>query len=172
MRLVIIYKNYFIFRWLIYQPKDPYDQLKWLADTLLEAENNDEFVHILGHIPAGASQCQHTWSREYRKIINRFAHIITAQFNGHTHNDEFNVFYASNSTMNLINVAWNGGSLTPYSYLNPNYKIYMANTKTFVSFFHQTCTLRGQSVLLLNFFSEYYFCLFRRLKMLRHGSTI
>lgn len=123
------------FRWLIYRPNDPSGQLQWLENTLLKAENDNEFVHILGHIPSGDSTCQHTWSREYRRIINRYSHIITAQFNGHTHNDEFNVFYDLNDKTKLINVAWNGGSITPYAYLNPNYKIYNADSNTYVSTF-------------------------------------
>ncbi|KAK0094986.1 hypothetical protein PV326_009487 [Microctonus aethiopoides] len=118
--------------WLIYKPNDPSGQLQWLENTLLKAENDNESVHILGHIPSGDSTCQHTWSREYRRIINRYSHIITAQFNGHTHNDEFNVFYDLNDKTKLINVAWNGGSITPYAYLNPNYKIYIADSNTYV----------------------------------------
>ena len=58
-------------RWLIYDAKDPAGQLKWLADTLLQAEKDGEKVHILGHIPPGDGSCQRAWSREYRKIINR-----------------------------------------------------------------------------------------------------
>ncbi|XP_034941151.1 sphingomyelin phosphodiesterase-like [Chelonus insularis] len=132
-RIIAINNNicYIYNWWLIYDAKDPSGHLKWLEKTLLEAEQNQEFVHILGHIPAGASQCQHTWSREYRRIISRFSHIITAQFNGHTHNDEFNVFYDPQDINKIINIAWNGGSITPYSNLNPNYKVYVADANTY-----------------------------------------
>ncbi|EFN69910.1 Sphingomyelin phosphodiesterase [Camponotus floridanus] len=116
--------------WLWYQPKDPYDQLQWLADTLLQAEKDGEFVHILAHVPAN-DECQGTWKREYLKIVNRYARIIRAQFNGHTHNDEVQLFYSNDNSSTVNNVAWNGGSATAYSNLNPNYKLYIVDSKNY-----------------------------------------
>ncbi|XP_070163189.1 sphingomyelin phosphodiesterase [Polyergus mexicanus] len=116
--------------WLWYQPKDPDDQLQWLADTLLQAEKDGEFVHILAHIPAN-KECQTTWKREYLKIVDRYARIIRAQFNGHTHNDELQLFYSSNNSTTINNVAWNGGSATAFSNLNPNYKLYIVDSKNY-----------------------------------------
>ena len=104
-------------------------------ETLLKAENNSEFVHILAHIPPGDHSCFFVWSREYRKIVNRFHHIIAAQFNGHTHNEELRVFYHPEDKTKIINVAWNGGSITPYANLNPNYKIYDISLSDYVSQF-------------------------------------
>ncbi|XP_044014853.1 sphingomyelin phosphodiesterase-like [Aphidius gifuensis] len=117
--------------WLVHEPRDIGGQLQWLENTLVEAEKNNEFVHILAHLPAGATECQFTWSRQYNRIINRFAHIIAGQFNGHTHNDEFNVFYDINDPSKPINVAWNGGSITAWAKLNPNYKVYKANANNY-----------------------------------------
>lgn len=105
--------------------------MQWLADTLLQAEKDEEFVHILGHVPPGHEHCQSTWKREYIKIVNRFANIIRAQFNGHTHNDELQLFYSTDDKIN--NVAWNGGSVTAYENLNPNYKLYIVDSKNYVS---------------------------------------
>ncbi|XP_011303541.1 sphingomyelin phosphodiesterase [Fopius arisanus] len=132
-RIIAINNNvaYIYNWWMMYKPNDLNGQLKWLAETLLDAEKNEEIVHILGHMPGGSPHFQHTWSREYRKIVNRFAHIIAAQFNGHTHNDEFNLFYHPDNRSKVINVAWNGGSITPYANLNPNYKVYQANANTY-----------------------------------------
>ncbi|XP_043471211.1 sphingomyelin phosphodiesterase 1-like [Leptopilina heterotoma] len=113
--------------WILYQPKDQDGQLKWLMETLHQAENDNEFVHILAHIPPGDNSCLVAWSRAFRKIVNRYSHIISAQFNGHTHNDELKVFYSPDDNSKIINVAWNGGSITTYSNLNPNYKIYEIN---------------------------------------------
>lgn len=68
----------FIFRWLIYDDKDPYEQLQWLADTLYEAEKNGEYVHLIYHVPNWQMECFVTWSHEYRRIVNRlFYKIIT-----------------------------------------------------------------------------------------------
>ncbi|CAK9822057.1 Sphingomyelin phosphodiesterase [Anthophora retusa] len=112
--------------WLLYKPRDPNNQLQWLANTLLEAEKNNEFVHILSHIPPNSNSCLKTWKREYLRIINRFSHLIKAEFNGHTHNDEIAIFY--NSDAIAKHIAWNGGSITAYSRLNPNYKVYTVNS--------------------------------------------
>ncbi|XP_043271532.1 sphingomyelin phosphodiesterase-like [Venturia canescens] len=117
--------------WLLLDPQDPSGQLRWLADTLLEAETNGEYVHILAHVPSGNRACYASWSRAYRKIVDRFAHIIKAQFNGHTHFDEFNVFYDLGNSSKPVNVAWNGGSLTTFTRLNPNYKVHTVESKTF-----------------------------------------
>ncbi|XP_029175142.1 sphingomyelin phosphodiesterase-like [Nylanderia fulva] len=116
--------------WLWYQPRDPYGQLQWLADTLLQAEKDGEFVHILAHIPSN-NECHSTWKREYLKIVDRFARIIKAQFNGHTHNDEILLFYSNDNSTTINNVAWNGGSATPSTKLNPNYKLYIVDNKNY-----------------------------------------
>ena len=116
--------------WLWYQPKDPVGQLQWLADTLLQAEKDGEFVHILAHIPSN-NECHAPWKREYLKIVDRYARIITAQFNGHTHNDELLLFFSNDNSTTINNVAWNGGSATAFSNLNPNYKLYIADSKNY-----------------------------------------
>jgi hypothetical protein len=64
-------------RWLIYDPKDQDGQLKWLAETLLQAEKNSEKVHILSHMPSGYNSCLKTWSREFHKIIHRLVNFQT-----------------------------------------------------------------------------------------------
>jgi sphingomyelin phosphodiesterase len=67
----------------MHNPKDQDGQLQWLADTLLQAEKNGEKVHILGHITS--DQCFRTWSREFRRIVNRLVnkHDITGKSNKH-----------------------------------------------------------------------------------------
>ncbi|KAK4883571.1 hypothetical protein RN001_006890 [Aquatica leii] len=110
--------------WLAYDDRDPLNQLQWLADALFEAEKNDEAVHILSHVPPGDDECIKQWAHEYRRIIERFHGIITEQFNGHTHMDELKIFYDPNDDDRVIHVANNGGSLTTFVSVNPNYKIY------------------------------------------------
>ena len=58
----------------------------------------------------------------------RFSNVITAQFYGHTHYDEFSVFYNTTSGV-PINVGYLGPSLTPHHGLNPAYRIYLTDTK-------------------------------------------
>lgn len=121
----------------MYGTDDMRNQLQWLYETLLNAEKMNEYVHILGHVPPNTASCVYAWNREYNKIVIRFAHIINGQFFGHTHRDEFNIFYSNNENNEsmAVNVAWNGGSGTSFIGLNSNYRIYFAAPETFVRHF-------------------------------------
>jgi sphingomyelin phosphodiesterase len=66
-------------------------------------------------------------------LIFRFENTVTAIFNGHTHNDHFHVYYATEEPTRPVSVAVNGGSVTPFSDLNSNYKIYTVYSATYVS---------------------------------------
>ncbi|XP_037951691.1 sphingomyelin phosphodiesterase 1 [Teleopsis dalmanni] len=124
LRIISLNNNdCYLFNWWIYfDGSYATEQLNWLHETLLAAEKANEYVHILAHIPSGDSDCWTVWSREYNRIIERFSHIIGGIFNGHTHKNEINVHYTADN--HAIGLSWNGGSLTSYSYKNPNYKIY------------------------------------------------
>jgi sphingomyelin phosphodiesterase len=117
--------------WLLYEDIDPFNQLQWLADTLKAAEDNNESVHILSHVPTGGGSSLKVWFREYGKIVERFANTITGHFNGHTHKDEFHVFYNSSEPTQAIGVAFNGASVTSFSNNNPSYKYYYVDQETF-----------------------------------------
>ncbi|XP_066246927.1 sphingomyelin phosphodiesterase-like [Euwallacea similis] len=113
--------------WLVYENKDTFGQLQWLVEVLTEAEKNGEKVHILAHIPIadGDGSCVKVWSRELRKIILRFSDTITAQFNGHTHYDEFKLFFENDTTKEEVKaVAYNGASFTTIWGGNSDYRIY------------------------------------------------
>lgn len=79
--------------WLIENPNDPSSELQWLINELQLAEIAEEKVHIIGHIPPGYEDCLKIWSHNYYEIIARYENTVTAQFFGHTHSDEFEVFY-------------------------------------------------------------------------------
>lgn len=121
----------FNIRWLLYGAEEMIIQLKWLRDTLAKAEANTEKVHIIGHVPPNTSSCIRAWNREYNKLIRQFAHIISGQFNGHTHTDEFTLFYSTNDIPAPVNVAWNGGSGTSFVGLNSNYRLYTVERNTY-----------------------------------------
>ncbi|KAK6631215.1 hypothetical protein RUM43_014312 [Polyplax serrata] len=110
--------------WLLLNSTDPGKELQWFIYELQSAEFNNEKVHILGHIPAGHADCLKVWSRNYYKIINRYETTITAQFFGHTHFDEFELFYDTENLGRAVSVAYIGPSVTPYVNLNPGYRIY------------------------------------------------
>ncbi|CAH0560165.1 unnamed protein product [Brassicogethes aeneus] len=132
-RVIVLNSNvcYNLNWWLIYDDFDPYNQLSWLTKTLLESEQNGESVHILSHIPSGNGNCLHVWSREFNKIVQRFANTITGQFNGHTHTDEFQVYFNQSNPSEAVNVAYNGASLVTYVDSNPSYKVIEVNNETY-----------------------------------------
>ncbi|XP_054266219.1 sphingomyelin phosphodiesterase-like isoform X1 [Macrosteles quadrilineatus] len=110
--------------WLLLNSTDPAKELQWFIYELQSAEFNGEKVHVIGHIPPGHSDCLKVWSRNYYAIINRYESTVTAQFFGHTHYDEFELFYDNEDLGRAINVAFIGPSVTPYNDLNPGYRIY------------------------------------------------
>jgi sphingomyelin phosphodiesterase len=110
--------------WLLLNSTDPAIELQWFIYELQSAEFNNEKVHVIGHIPPGHSDCLKVWSRNYYAIVNRYEATITAQFFGHTHFDEFEVFYDHKDLTRPNNVAYVGPSVSPYYDLNPGYRIY------------------------------------------------
>lgn len=48
---------------------------------------------IIGHIAPGSSDCMKTWSKNFYNIINRYEDTVVALFYGHSHADEFELFY-------------------------------------------------------------------------------
>lgn len=108
------------------------DQLQWLHDILLEAEQAEEIVHILCHTPISTAECWKPWSDEYFRLLKRFQHIIKGIFYGHTHSNDMSVHYDDEG--NAIGIGWHGGSLTTFVGRNPSYRVYEVENKTMVSF--------------------------------------
>ena len=71
------------------------------------------------------------WSEEYARIIHRFRNIISAQFFGHTHFDEFEIFFGNNEFDERAptNMAYLAPSMTTIEHLNPAYRIFMIDGK-------------------------------------------
>jgi sphingomyelin phosphodiesterase len=137
LRLIALNNNYcFIYNWWLLYDESPYiNQFQWLHDTLLEAEEAGEKVHIITHIPNGISEMYDSCSEEYQKVINRFHRTIKAQFTGHVEFLNFNLFFSKKKKSKPINVAFNGGSLTTFSENNRNYVLYKVDPNSFVSIF-------------------------------------
>ncbi|XP_016095597.1 sphingomyelin phosphodiesterase [Sinocyclocheilus grahami] len=108
--------------WLMVNSTDPAGQLQWLINILQESENKGEKVHIIGHIPPGL--CLSSWSWNYYHIVNRYESTITGQFFGHTHVDEFQMFYDEDTLTRPLSVAFIAPSVTTYVNLNPGYRVY------------------------------------------------
>ncbi|KAJ8986281.1 hypothetical protein NQ317_009991 [Molorchus minor] len=110
--------------WLLVNSTDPANELKWLTYELEQSEKNGEKVHLIGHIPPGSSDCMKVWSRNFYAIIERFQSTVVAQFYGHSHADEFEVFYETAEYSRATSVAYLGPSVTSYINFNPAYRIY------------------------------------------------
>ncbi|XP_022691550.1 sphingomyelin phosphodiesterase-like [Varroa jacobsoni] len=123
------YCYYFNF-WLLLDSRDPAGQLVWLDKELAESEKLGEAVHIIGHVPPSLADCVQVWSTEFHSLVHRYRKTIKAQFYGHTHYDEFIVYFDKDTRAVPINIAYIGPSVTTYSYLNPSFRIYRSNAKT------------------------------------------
>jgi sphingomyelin phosphodiesterase len=110
--------------WQAFEHRDPSGQLRWLARELQRSEDAGQFVHILGHMAPTESDCWTVWAQNFYEIVNRYKNIVKAQFYGHTHFDEFKLYYNIYNRSEAINPAWVGASLTPFTDLNPGYKIF------------------------------------------------
>lgn len=73
-----------------------------MVDWLQYAEDHDEKVHILGHIPP--RQCMGAFSWNFDRIINRYENTIAGQFYGHTHNDQFVIHYDQNDSQRPVSM--------------------------------------------------------------------
>lgn len=112
--------------WSFFDPVDPANQLKWLADELLEAELNQDKVHIIGHVPPDNRECTQAWLFNFINIVDRFKDTILAQFYGHTHRDEWRIIYSMQPQRQEepIGIQYIGPSITPFTENNPAYRIY------------------------------------------------
>ena len=103
--------------WLIFATKiEPYESI-CIQSSQFQIELNSSLwqiivtIHIFFFILINFCQ-------------NRFENIIRAQFFGHTHNDQFLVFYDAATQSRPVNLGFITPSVTTYTGLNPSYTIY------------------------------------------------
>lgn len=116
--------------WLITNDTDPAGMLAWLRDQLYLAEQNNEPVIILGHIPHGDKYIDSYWSRHYRTLVNRFQNIIRGQFFGHTHQDEFFVVHSLIDGEAPPGVLFAAPTFGTFSFQNPSFRLYEYDWQT------------------------------------------
>lgn len=108
--------------WLFINDTDPAQELAWLVTQLQDAEDAGDKVHILGHQPVAS--CMSSWLENYYKIVNRYESTIAGHFFGHTHSDEFRMFYDQTNTSRATSIMYLGPSVTTYQNLNPSFRLY------------------------------------------------
>ena len=60
----------------------------------------------------------------------RYEDTISGQFYGHTHKDEFEVFYDLEDASRAVSVAYITPAVTTYSFKNPTYRIFHVDTNS------------------------------------------
>ncbi|XP_031316018.2 sphingomyelin phosphodiesterase isoform X2 [Camelus dromedarius] len=106
--------------WEPWLPAEALHTLRYLRP--IETQEGRRQVHIIGHIPPG--HCLKSWSWNYYRIVNRYENTLAGQFFGHTHVDEFEVFYDEETLSRPLSVAFLAPSATTYISLNPGYRVY------------------------------------------------
>lgn len=135
---IISYNSIFYYKdnvWAYTEPIefDPDDQLHWLINELQEAEDNEQRVWLVSHIPTGNFDHFHDHSHYFDQIIQRYEATIAALFFGHTHRDEFQISYSNHSSKNWDTATAMGyiaPSLTPMSG-SPTFRVYHVDPVTF-----------------------------------------
>ncbi|KIX06248.1 uncharacterized protein Z518_04223 [Rhinocladiella mackenziei CBS 650.93] len=128
--------------------------MKFLAQELQDAEDKNERVWVVGHVltgwdgtnplpnpTGGHSMVSRTYSNSqgadlFYQIVDRYSpHVIAGVFFGHTHEDQFMIYYSDNATVqdaaHAVNVGWIGPSVTPLTNLNSGYRMYEVDTGDF-----------------------------------------
>jgi sphingomyelin phosphodiesterase len=114
--------------WLLYNPIDPANHLKWLAAELLKAEQAGDKVHLLGHIAPDRRECTQAWVYNFINIVERFKDTIVGQFYGHSHADEFRVIYSNSNFSRPVGYQFVAPSVTTYTLYNSAYRTYDTDT--------------------------------------------
>jgi len=112
--------------------------LRFLTDQLQEAEDTGDRVWIVGHVLSGwdGSNPLLNPTDLFYQIVDRFTpHVIANIFWGHTHEDQFTIFYANNGTSmsadTALATAWIAPSITPLTNLNSGFRVYEVDSATF-----------------------------------------
>jgi hypothetical protein len=110
----------------------------FIIQELQAAEDAGQRVWILGHVLSGwdGSNPLDNPTDLFYQIVDRYSpHVIANIFFGHTHEDQFTIFYANNGTnqtsANALTTAWIGPSVTPLTNLNSGFRLYEVDTGSF-----------------------------------------
>ena len=107
----------------------------FLINELQAAEDKGQRVWINAHIATGwdGGSAMPNGADYFYQIVERYSpHVIANIFFGHSHEDQFSVFYKNNGTSqtkgNALMTGWTGPSLTPLQNLNSGYRMYEVDT--------------------------------------------
>ena len=111
---------------------------EFIIEELQKAEDAGERVWIIGHVLSGwdGSNPLPDPTNLFYQIVDRYSpHVIANVFFGHTHEDQFMIYFANNGTVQSADTAvttgWIGPSITPLTNLNSGYRLYEVDTGDF-----------------------------------------
>ncbi|TFK69069.1 Metallo-dependent phosphatase [Pluteus cervinus] len=126
------------FNYINLTTSDTSGMLRFLTDELQDAEDAGDRVWIIGHVLSGwdGTNALLNPTNLFYQIVDRFSpHVIANIFWGHTHEDEFSIFYTNNGTVQstdtALAVSWVGPSVTPLTNLNSGFRVYEVDTGSF-----------------------------------------
>lgn len=109
-----------------------------MISELQKAEDANERVWIIGHVLSGwdGTNPLPNPTDLFYQIVERYSpHVIANIFFGHTHEDQFMVYYANNGTVQSAQTAlatgWIMPSITPITNLNSGFRLYEVDTGDF-----------------------------------------
>ncbi|TFY56868.1 hypothetical protein EVJ58_g7377 [Rhodofomes roseus] len=144
-----------VFNYFNLSSSDNSGMLRWLTDELQDAEDAEERVWILGHVPSGWDDTDPIANPTnlFYQIVDRYSpHVIAGKskkriheeskadsvlgiFFGHTHMDMLTVYYTNNATVlsadTAQTVAWIGPSVVPVTNYNVGFRVYEVDSGTF-----------------------------------------
>eukprot|EP01095_Lingulamoeba_sp_RSL-Kostka_P000288 TRINITY_DN1044_c1_g2_i1.p1 TRINITY_DN1044_c1_g2~~TRINITY_DN1044_c1_g2_i1.p1 ORF type:complete len:497 (+),score=90.22 TRINITY_DN1044_c1_g2_i1:64-1554(+) len=123
---------------------DPCGQFSFLETELQDAENNNQFVILQYHIPAGVNSYDRTepWKSKYvtsfNKILNNHKSTIKIQLGAHYHTDDYRLFPSTkdidiDSRLSSSAVLLNP-SVSPVHYNNPSFRMYNATNEKILNY--------------------------------------
>lgn len=109
-----------------------------MIEELQKAEDAGERVWIIGHVLSGwdGTNPLPNPTNLFYQIVDRYSpHVIANVFFGHTHEDQFMIYFANNGTVQnaetALTTGWIGPSVTPLTNLNSGFRLYEVDTGDF-----------------------------------------
>jgi len=128
LRIISVNTLFYDYFNILTRADDPAEQWDWFSKELIQARKNKEKVWIIAHIYPGNEEAKESYSIKYQNLINNFTDIVIGQFFGHSHKDQLLFLKNSTSITNMIYIA---PSVTPMGDMNPSFRIFFYNRKTF-----------------------------------------
>lgn len=106
--------------WLLANETYAYEQLNWAADVLSQCESRNEKVVIICH--HSIILWQESLADAFLAIAEQYQSTIVNYLMGHTHCNQYTALHTAAGAP--MDVSFVGGSVVPYTNLNPGFMLY------------------------------------------------